>query len=51
MSSVGFKKYTMESWYFDWGKQVYISNRNSRSHNAPEKAWYGYVDLPDHAAR
>ncbi len=33
-------------WHYDWGNQIWIKVKNAIYGDAPEKAWYGYIDAP-----
>jgi D-alanyl-D-alanine dipeptidase len=46
MEAEGFVNFPLEYWHFDWGNQMYVHNLTVLKKEAPEGAWYGYVDPP-----
>lgn len=33
-------------WHYDWGNQLYLRDRKALFGNAPQAAWYGYIEPP-----
>lgn len=50
MGAEGFVNFPLEYWHFDWGNQMYVHNLIVLKREAPEGAWYGYVDPPTQAS-
>lgn len=47
MKQEGFVNYPKEFWHFDWGNQMYVHNLRLLSGEAPNAAWFGYIESPE----
>jgi D-alanyl-D-alanine dipeptidase len=46
MTMEGFQNDPIVFWHYDWGSQPYVQVRREMNLEAPDAAWYGFIDEP-----
>jgi D-alanyl-D-alanine dipeptidase len=46
MTVEGFQNDPIVFWHYDWGSQLYVQVRRELNLEAPDAAWYGFIDEP-----